>query len=167
MIGPIAKRLHQNLTPFDPTNVVFHFDANAGNTLVINLLDRGERPVAGFLLRLLKHHPLWGKALKSRILPQRTAVGERQVLRIRNGLVMFLTFIGVTQVAHLAPTVMNHGVRVAAVQDRTLSASRLLYQLNPSGEKRLKPLICRFDFLYQLAQGLIGTPFEARNAKKS
>ena len=110
MIGPIAKRLHQNLTPFDPTDVVFHFDANAGNTLVINLLDSGERPVAGFLLRLLKRHPLWGKALKSRILPQRTAVGERQVLRIRNGLVMFLTFIGVTQVAHLAPTVMNHPV---------------------------------------------------------
>ena len=63
--------------------------------------------------------------------------------------------------------VVEGGVRVAAVQDRTLSASRFLYQLNPSGEKRLKPLICRFDFLYQLALGLIGTAFEARNAKRS
>ena len=42
-------------------------------------------------------------------------------------------------------------IQVAAVQDRTLSTSHLLYQLNLSGEKRLKPLICRSNFLYQLA----------------
>ena len=110
MVNPIAKRLHQNLTPFDPTNVVFHFDAKAGNILIVDLLNRRERPIAGFLLRLLNAHPLWGKPLKPRILPYRTAIGKRQGFLIRNHLVMFLAFVGIPQVAHLAPTVRDDEV---------------------------------------------------------
>jgi hypothetical protein len=98
------------LTPFDPTNMVFHFDAKAGNTLVVDLLNQRERPVAGFLLRLLNAHPLWGKPLKPRILPYRTAIGKLQVFLIRNRLVMFLAFVGVTQVAHLTSTLRNDQV---------------------------------------------------------
>jgi hypothetical protein len=33
MVDPIAKRLHQNLTLFDATNMVFYFDTKAGNAL--------------------------------------------------------------------------------------------------------------------------------------
>lgn len=105
MVNPITKRLHQNLKPFDPTNVVFHFDAKAGNILIVDLLNRRERPIAGFLLRLLNAHPLWGKPLKPRILPYRTAIGKLQVFLIRNRLVMFLAFVGITQVANFALTV--------------------------------------------------------------
>lgn len=46
MMELIAERLNQNLTLFNPTNVMFYFDANTGNTLVIHLLDSNERAVA-------------------------------------------------------------------------------------------------------------------------
>ncbi len=76
MVDPITKQLHQNLTPFDTANMVFHPDANAGNTLVVQLVNRGERPILRLLLRFLNDHSLWGKPLEPAILPQRTAGGN-------------------------------------------------------------------------------------------
>jgi len=57
------------LTPFDAANVVFHFNANARNTSVVQLVESGEGPISGFLLRLLNRHPVRGKPLKAGILP--------------------------------------------------------------------------------------------------
>ncbi len=76
MVDPIAQRLHQNLTPFDAANMVFHFDAKAENALVVQLINRGERAISGLLLGLLDRYPVRGKPLEPRILPQRTAWGK-------------------------------------------------------------------------------------------
>lgn len=58
MVSPIAKRLDQNLTPFDAPNVVLDFNPDARNTVVVQLVNGGQRAVSGFLFRLLNRHSL-------------------------------------------------------------------------------------------------------------
>jgi hypothetical protein len=48
MVDPIGKRLHQNLTPFDAANRVFHCDAKAGNALVVTVSIAVRDPFRGF-----------------------------------------------------------------------------------------------------------------------
>lgn len=110
MVRPIAKRLHQNLTPFDAPNVVFDFNPDARNTVVVQLVNGGQRPVSGFLFRLLNGHPLRRKPLKPIVLPYRTAFGKCQLFLIGNRLVVLLSFVGVTEITHFASPVMDDQV---------------------------------------------------------
>lgn len=89
---------------------MLHFDAKTGNALVVQRINRGERPISGRLLRLLNRHARWGKPLEPAILPQGTAGGKPQLLLVSNGFVVFFPFIGITEIAHLAPPVRDNQV---------------------------------------------------------
>ncbi|MEM8612683.1 MAG: hypothetical protein AAGF93_11745 [Cyanobacteria bacterium P01_H01_bin.105] len=54
MIELIAQGLNQNLTPLDPTDVLFYFDPNTRNTSIVHFIDGSEAPIAEFLLEIVK-----------------------------------------------------------------------------------------------------------------